>query len=304
MFLAIKSDNKKITDFFLDLYEEKRIDLFKDERSSDILSIAIANRFIDVEIIAKFIAQGANINGIDDQGLNPLLSAVVYNKKDILSLLLKKYDEEEVNPFRNEMNIGIINFAIEHNPNPEILEILINAGAYLRFRDADGKKPLENIIDRALEFPLNSQYQNGAVFLVISHAILDVDFNSESMRKFYAEILLPENRFATEKFLKNLNQISKVLREEGGLSFTEILSLGINQDDILLAINVVTKDRYPTMNEDDLKIMIEREFENPDFNLLARNIFRLKKEGKTPDTKACVFYADAAYKGPETTVGK
>jgi ankyrin repeat protein len=74
-----------------------------------------------LEIVKILIANGADVNGCDDTGKTPLISACIGNKLDVVRLLVmngagvRRCDDEGMTPIlMARHNTDIVNFLTEH----------------------------------------------------------------------------------------------------------------------------------------------------------------------------------------------
>ncbi len=84
----------------------------------------------DGKKIFSLIKQGANIHGVDDYGLTPLMRAALFNSsaKVIIALVQAGSDVFHREP---QYKSTALQLASNHNPNPGIIEALVESGSDL-----------------------------------------------------------------------------------------------------------------------------------------------------------------------------
>jgi ankyrin repeat protein len=95
--------------------------------------------------IQKIINSGANVNAINDIGFTPLHIAVVYDRPEIVKLLLKNGANIDA-VTKNKENTSL-HLAITMN-NSNMVRILIQKGADVTLKTADGTTPLQLALEK------------------------------------------------------------------------------------------------------------------------------------------------------------
>ncbi len=88
-------------------------------------SLAKAILFGDLADVQRFIAQGADVNGLDEYGYSPLIEAILVNKLDIIKLLIELGAEVQAADPRGHTPL---HWAVENN-NLEVCSLLLAKGA-------------------------------------------------------------------------------------------------------------------------------------------------------------------------------
>ncbi|MEM3369879.1 MAG: ankyrin repeat domain-containing protein [Candidatus Micrarchaeia archaeon] len=92
----------------------------------------------DIDIIESLLENGADVELIDN-GLTPLMIAVLSNKKEIVKSILKY--KPNINA-KGISNITAMHLAAMKNKDSDIIDLLINYGADIEARDSAGLPPI------------------------------------------------------------------------------------------------------------------------------------------------------------------
>ena len=109
------------------------IKVFFDNSSPLMLYAAIT---AEVGVLQALIDLGLDINEPNEAGVTPLMFAATYNGPEVIRYLVGQGADISAVSYINDMNA--LHFAARHNPNPETLEALLEAGLPLEAATSTG----------------------------------------------------------------------------------------------------------------------------------------------------------------------
>lgn len=130
--------------------------LFQDQTSFLMVVAAVSQ---NPDVIDSIIRLGADINASNKMGFTPLMFAAAYNTPEMVQYILNQGADPLVISLRGDANT--LHIAASLNPNPDVIDVLINAGLPLEERLLNGDTPLllaseENtnieVVERLVEF--------------------------------------------------------------------------------------------------------------------------------------------------------
>jgi len=98
----------------------------------------------EVDLVERFLQDGADLNAVDSCGQTALFHAVNMHNKDLVERFLKRGAKANV---QSKSRLTPIHVAVQ-KCSKEVVEMLLNAGAIVDCRAADGATPLHLACDR------------------------------------------------------------------------------------------------------------------------------------------------------------
>lgn len=143
----------------------------------------------DLATVTSLLNSGANPNAIDKNSYTAIIYACAYGYEDIVKLLISK--KANVTSFKNDVNPM---FAAVNNDNTKIIRILIDAGASVNVKDANGYTPLMFAAQEGYDKTVKFLLKNGADINVeskVGHTALSIAIQND--RESTVKLLLSYN---------------------------------------------------------------------------------------------------------------